>query len=354
MFKRTQKKGQDSHRIILFTSSKIKTILSESSEPQQEQPPLTNKQAEALTQYLEGFSKELDIRSKYHEELLTTKKRERQLTETKRVVFSLRETDQTSGDALAYLKEKMDILIREKEDLALKFLSFKEQLLSDAVGDVRVLVQNLVTDIVFIDTDEWEEDLDYYRTRFLMQKEQEEDDELKDEFIPDQDRLDLEIHEETLDELVPSEELAKEKITIFLSKKHYQQLKPLTKGYNLLITKIPGEFLFEVLEIPFEELKVKLKQQEMLSFDTGKELYALKREQGILSLKTYEIIQTIRSRLLNISGSIASKKFLKNAFNELINTARNEQMPIAAKKAELVKIITRLLRIIGELKPGEN
>ncbi|MCK5184789.1 MAG: hypothetical protein KAQ95_10820, partial [Candidatus Heimdallarchaeota archaeon] len=65
-------------------------------------------------------------------------------------------------------------------------------------------------------------------------------------------------------------------------------------------------------------------------------------------------ILTIRSRLLNISGSIASKKFLKNAFNELINTARNEQMPIVAKKAELVKIITRLLRIIGELKPGEN
>ncbi len=91
-----------------------------------------------------------------------------------------------------------------------------------------------------------------------------------------------------------------------------------------------------------------------MSFDTGKELYALKREQGILSLKTYEIIQTIRSRLLNISGSIASKKFLKNAFNELINTTRNEQIPIAAKKAELIKIITRLLRIIGELKPGES
>lgn len=353
MFKRTQKKGQDSHRIILFTSSKIKTILSESSEPAQTR--LSNKQAEALKQYLELFSEELEERTKYHEELLTTKKRQRQLTETKRVVFSLRETDQTSGDALAYLKEKMDILVREKEDLAFKFLSFKEQLLSDAVSDVSVLVHNLLTDIVFIDTDEWEEGLDYYRTRFLMQREQEEEDnELKDEFIPDQDRLDLAIHEETLDELVPSEELAKEKITIFMSKKHYQQLKTLTKDYNLLITKIPGEFLFKVLETPSKELTVKLKQQEMLSFDTGKELYALKREQGILSLKTYEIIQTIRSRLLNISGSIASKKFLKNAFNELINTSRNEQMPIAAKKAELVKIITRLLRIIGELKPGEN
>ncbi len=354
MFKRTQKKGQDSHRIILFTSSKIKAILSESSEPQQAQTSLTNKQAEALKQYLEVFSEELELRSKYHEELLTTKKRERQLTETKRVVFSLRETDQTSGDALAYLKEKMDILIREKEDLALKFLSFKEKLLSDAVGDVRDLVQNLLTDIVFIDTDAWEEDLDYYRTRFLMQREQEEDDELKDEFIPDQDRLDLVIHEETLVELDHVEELAKEKITIFLSKKFYQQLRILTKDYNLLITKIPGEFLFKVLETPFEELKVKLKQQEMLSFDTGKELFALKREQGILTLKTYEIIQTIRSRLLNISGSIASKKFSKNAFNELINTARNEQIPIAAKKAELLKIITRLLRIIGEIKPGES
>ena len=351
MFKRTQKKGQDSHRIILFTSSKIKAILSES---QQEQTPLTNKQAEALKQYLETFSKELEIRTKYHEELLTTKKRERQLTETKRVVFSLRETDQTSGDALAYLKEKMDILIREKEDLALKFLSFKERLLSDTVSDLRDLVQNLLTEIVFIDTDAWEEDLDYYRTRFLMQKEQEEDEELKDEFIPDQDRLDLAFLEETLDELDPSEELAKEKITIYLSKKYYQQLKPLTKDYNLLITKISGSILFEVLETPFEEVKVKLKQQEMVSFDTGKELYVLKREQGILSLKTYEIIQTIRSRLLNISGSIASKKFLKNAFNELINAARNEQIPFAAKKAELLKIITRLLRIIGELKPGED
>jgi len=354
LFKRTQKKGQDSHRIILFTSSKIKAILSESSEPQQAQTSLNNKQAEALKQYLEVFSEELELRSKYHEELLTTKKRERQLTETKRVVFSLRETDQTSGDALAYLKEKMDILIREKEDLAFKFLSFKEKLLSDAISDVRDLVQNFLTDIVFIDTDAWEEDLDYYRTRFLMQREQEEDDELKDEFIPEQDRLDLEIHEETLEELVPEEEIAKEKITIFLSKKYYQQLRILTKDYNLLITKVPGEFLFKVLETPFEELKVKLKQQEMLSFDTGKELFALKREQGILTLKTYEIIQTIRSRLLNISGSIASKKFSKNAFNELINTARNEQIPIATKKAELLKIITRLLRIIGEIKPGES
>lgn len=336
----------------MFTSFQIKTILSESTESPQDQ--LSNKQAEALKQYLEQFAVELEIRSKYHDELFTSKKREIQLAETKKVVFSLRETDQTSGDALDFLKVKMDLLIREKEDLALKFLSFREQIQKDAVSDVNSLVQNLLSEIVFIDTDPWEEGLDYYRTRFLMQKVQEEDEELKDEFIPEQDRLDLLIHEKSLAKLDSEEELVKEKIPIYISKKYHQQLKILAKDYNLFITKIPGSVLHDVIETPFGELKEKLTQQEMRSFDTGKELYALKREQGILSLKTYEIIQTIRSRLFNISGSIASRNFLRNAFNELINTARDEQLPIDAKKAELVEITTRLLRIIGELKPGES
>jgi hypothetical protein len=352
LFKRTQKKTPDSHRIIIFTSFQIKTILSESSDSPHAQ--LSNKQAESLKQYLEQFAVELEIRSKYHDELFTSKKREIQLTETKKVVFSLRETDQTSGDALDFLKVKMDLLIQEKEDLALKFLSFREQIQKDAVSDVSNLVQNLLNEIEFIDTDPWEEGLDYYRTRFLMQKEQEEDEELKDEFIPEQDRLDLLIHEKSIVKLDSEEELVKEKISINLSKKYHQQLKILAKDYNLLIEKIPGSLLHEVIETPFEELKEKLKQQEMTSFEIGKELYALKREQGILSLKTYEIIQTIRSRLLNIAGSIASRNFLRNAFNELINTARDEHLPIDLKKTDLVEITTRLLRIIGELKPGEN
>ena len=352
MFKRSQKKSQDSPRIILFTSSKIKVILAET--PEQPQIELTNKQAEALKQYLEQFSEELKMRSRYHEELITSKKREKQLNETKKVVYSLRETDQTSGDALDFLKEKLDILIQEKENLAFKFLSFREKISNEAIIDVGIHVQEFLSDIEFIDTDPWEEDLDYYRTRFLMQKEQEEDGVLKDEYIPERDRLDLLMHEKTINNLDLGEELVKEKITITVSKKHFQQLKSLVKDYNLFIEKIPGSILYDVLETPFEALKEKLKQQEKLSFDIGKELYALKREQGILSLKTYEIIQTIRSRLLNISGSIASRSFMKNAFNELISTARNEQIPINTKKTELIQITTRLLRIIGELKPGEN
>ncbi|MHA1531601.1 MAG: hypothetical protein ACTSR6_06340 [Candidatus Heimdallarchaeota archaeon] len=354
MFKRTQKKGQDSHRIILFTSSKIKNIISDSSESPQEKTQLSNKQAEALKQHLENFSEELAERSRYHEELFTCKKREVQLNETKRIVFSLQETDQTSGEALEYLREKMDILVREREDLALKFLTFREQIQKDTVNDLSVLVRNLLSEIDFIDTDSWEEGLEYYRNRFLMQKEQEEDGELKDEFIPKQDRLDLLAHEQSLTKLKLGEELVKEKITVYLSKKYQQQLKTLAKEYNLFVEKIPGSLIHDVLETPSEELTDKLKQQEKLSFDTGKELFTLKREQGILSLKTYEFIQTVRSRLLNITGSIASRQFLKNAFNELINTALDEQLTIAAKKAELLKIIIRLLRIIGELKPGEN
>jgi hypothetical protein len=351
MFKRTQKKTQDSPRLIIFTSSKIKAILAESYETQN---PITKDQAEALKQYLEIFSEELDVRSRFHEELFTSKKREVQLVETKRVVFSLRETDQTSGEALDYLKEKMDILIREREDLALKFLSFREQIQSDNVNDVNILVQNLLEDIDFIDTDSWEEGLEYYRTRFLMQKEQEEDEELKDEFIPQKDRLEILAHEKSLTKIDLEDDLVKEKITVHLSRKYQQQLKTLAKDYNIFVEKIPGKLLHEVLETPYEEIKDKLKIQEKLSFETGKELYALKREQGILSLKTYEFIQTIRSRLMNITGSIASRAFLKNAFNELKDTAQNEQLTREVKKAELVKIITRLLRIIGELKPGEN
>jgi hypothetical protein len=351
MFKRKQSKTQESHRIILFTSSKIKTILAES---QGTQTPITKDQAEALKQYLELFLEELPDRSKYHEELLTSKKREVQLAETKRVVFSLRETDQTSGEALDYLREKMDILIREREDLALKFLSFKEQIQKDEVSDVSIIVENLLSEINFVETDSWEEGLEYYRIRFLMQKEQEEDEELKDEFVPKKDRLEILAHEKSLQELNLGEELVKEKITIHLSKKYHQQLRNLAKSFNVFIGKIPSFLLNDVLETPFDELKNKLKQQEQTSFVTGKELYALKREQGILSLKTYEFIQTIRSRLMNITGSIASRAFLKSAFNELKDSAQNEQLTIDAKKAELVKIITRLLRIIGELKPGEN
>ena len=128
----------------------------------------------------------------------------------------------------------------------------------------------------------------------------------------------------------------------------------LIKDYNILIEQIPNKYLDFILETSIDILKEKFPEQEKLSFDTGKEMYALKREQGILTLKTYEIVQTLRSRLLNISGSIASRVFLKKGFNELITHVQSNVLTEKEKRLTLHKEINRLLRILGELKPGEG
>jgi len=55
---------------------------------------------------------------------------------------------------------------------------------------------------------------------------------------------------------------------------------------------------------------------------------------------------------LNISGSIASRKFLRDAFNELQEIINSEEHSPEIMKTEILKRITRLLRIIGEIAPS--
>ncbi len=353
MFKQSKKKSSKQSFFRIIATSKIIELLKISESLSSDPINLTDESFVNLKNYLVNVSSEADFRLKYVKELQTLEKRSKQLEETKRIVYSLRETDRTSDKALDFLKEKLDLLINEQEDLAMKLLAFQEKLPQIPFNELGTQIEIFVESINFLDTDNWEEELDYYRTRFLMQREQEGlDEQLKKEFIPE-DKL------ANYDPLAKPKEISDPKITkptilLFLSKKHAQSISLLINDFNRLIEQIPNDYLNLILESPIDTLKERFPEQEKISFETGKEMYALKREQGILTLKTYEIVQTLRSRLLNISGSIASRVFLKNGFSELITHAKNETLTEENKRLTLHKEINRLLRILGELKPGEG
>ncbi len=353
MFKRSQKKkssDKGQHQIRLFATDALLNLLSITQTNLSDSIQLEDDQFKKLVSYLTAKIDETPVRLKLLEELKTTNKRERQLNETKKVVYSLREADGTSGTALSFLREKLDLLIEERKNLALKFLSFQEELKRPSTEPLQEQVQHFLNGIQFLETERWEEDLDYYRTRFLMQREQEEEDhKLKGGFIPDDDPV---LDAEPIDAFDTIKSSPRIMLYFSVSGKQHQKLKSLAKDYNIFMGKIPSKFTRDILDTELTEIERNLAEQEKISFDTGKELYALKRDQGILSLKTYELIQTLRSRLLNISGSIASRKFMKGAFNELIEYSSDDNLSDYEKNAKLKQVVHRLLRMLGEIKPS--
>lgn len=312
------------------------------------QIPLSDKQVKTFHSLLKERIAELKKREQLFQEFQTTKKREKQLKETKEVVFSLRETDKTSGDALDFLKEKLTILQQEQEDLILLALDAKEKVAnSSSEEELKTAIQKFLQSIALIDISNWEEDLDYYRTRFLMQKEQEKDLTLKEEFVPLEEKDQLSFPQE---EAIP---INLQTMMIDINKKQFIKLKSDVQEYNSLLTqqvKVQAIYAEDHTE---EEFITRVKNQEQKSFEIGKELYTLKREQGILSLKTYEIIQTIRSRLLNITGAIAARGFLDETFNEL-KLVLDESLTFNEKREKLLKKITRIIRILRKEPAGNS
>ncbi|MHA1212411.1 MAG: hypothetical protein ACTSSH_08115 [Candidatus Heimdallarchaeota archaeon] len=355
MFKRSNKKKEstkDRSILKLIKIPKITELIQpclSSSEP----ISLTDDCLQALVDYLRLMTNDFDIKLAYLKEVNTTINRQLQLDDTKDIVYSLRETDQTSGGAMDYLREKLDILIEEREDLALDFLTFRETFDSIAPIDIPSKVQAFVASIVFLETDSWEEQLDYYRTRFLLQKTQDADQALKDDFIPDEEKSRGPSRDPLAKiKIQPEIPLSKQTYEISFLKKQNQELVSLVKTFNQLMIEAPEDFPYELLELSETTLQEKLVEQKEKSLVVGKELYALKREQGILTLKTYEIIQTLRSRLFNISGSIANRIFLTVGFKEMIAAANDVSLTDEARKVTIDKMITRFLRILGAIKPG--
>ncbi|NHJ49138.1 MAG: hypothetical protein FK733_15225 [Asgard group archaeon] len=355
MFKRSQKKTSSKPQsyIRLVYTPKLLELLNINT-PIPSDPIIPSDESfSKLLDYLTTITQDNEFRMKYSKELVTKDKRSKQLDETKKIVYSLRETDQTSDSALNFLKEKLDLLIVEREDLSMKVLSFLEKSATIPTYELEQFINSFLQSLTFLETESWEEDLDYYRTRFLMQREQDEkDDQLKQDFLPPE-------------KLAQYDPLAKPKvqqtvtitkpiILLELTKKQSQKLSLLVKNYNQLVELVPDESINVILETPIGTLKEDFIKEEKLSFEIGKEMYALKREQGILTLKTYEIIQTIRSRLLNITGSIASRVFLKEGFASLATIVKNPDLTEEQIRLTLKKEINRLLRILGELKPGEE
>ncbi|MHA1156409.1 MAG: hypothetical protein ACTSQK_09900 [Candidatus Heimdallarchaeota archaeon] len=336
---------------VLLSDANARTIGFE-RKPGLDPTILNSNLTEALIRFLQDESKRLTLLTKYAKELATTDLRSRQLHETKEVVYSLRETDSTSDEALDFLQEKLTFLQTEREDHdmnilvmieALEQIQSQEALLEDITSFVRIFT--------FINTDTWEDDLDYFRTRFLLQREQEEDDQrLKEEFIPEidatkQSKVGTSHHIRQATET--------EYFFIAIHKKYYTKLRHLIQEYNQIkLVQHPDSSvsLEEKSEAELEEL---ITQQEKVSFTVGREMYTLKREQGILTLKTYELVQTIKSRLLNITGSIASRRFMKTALNDLLVIVNDSETTFETKMEKITKDVKRLLRIVRK-EPSEG
>ncbi len=335
----------------IVVTSKIVEIFNECQSHLEESPPLSEDCFDKLLAYISLACSGYTSKINYLKELKTTESRQSQLIETKEIVYSLRETDSTSGEALNFLKEKLDILLEERENLVLRFLTFREELETTPDFELPSRINQFIESISFIDTDSWEKELDYYRTRFLLQREQETDQELKDKFIPEAEKQ--REKRDPLAKIKVQVDITPSKPVIMINSNKNQQkiLLPLLTQFNEITLEIPNSSLEEILEWSEEEINDKLTQQELLSQTVGKELYTLKREQGVLTLKTYEIIQTIRSRLLNITGSIASRVFLKDGFKDLQQLAGSDSQTEPNMKESINKIVTRFLRILGEIKP---
>ncbi len=307
---------------------------------------------EALILFLQDESKRLSLLTKYAKELATTDLRTRQLHETKEVVFSLRETDSTSDDALDFLQEKLTLLQTERENHdkcilvrieALEQIQSQETLLEDISSFVRVFS--------FIDTDHWEDDLDYFRTRFLLQRAQEEEDQrLKDEFLPEETAVQQskEGSSQNVQQVTKTEYFF-----IAIHKKYYLKLKHLTQEYNQIKLLQHPDSSVSLEEKSDDELEELIAQQEKISFVVGKEMYTLKREQGILTLKTFELVQTLKSRLLNITGSIASRRFMKAALDDLLVIVNDSGTTFETKMEKTTRDLKRLLRIVRK-EPSEG
>ncbi len=307
---------------------------------------------EILIRFLQDESKRLVLLTKYAKELATTDLRTRQLHETREVVFSLRETDKTSDDALDFLQEKLTLLQQERVDHDKYILDMLDAL--DQITSTETLLENIasfVKNFTFINTDNWEDDLDYFRTRFLLQRKQEEDDQrLKDEFIPVEDTIQKSKEGEPQQ---IRQATAIEYFFIAIHKKYYTKLKHLIQEYNQIKLVQHPDSSVSLEEKSEEELMELIAQQEKESFAVGKKMYTLKREQGILTLKTYELVQTLKSRLLNITGSIASRRFMKAALNDLLDIVNDSETVFEIKMEKITKDLKRLLRIVRK-EPSEG
>ncbi|MHA1125475.1 MAG: hypothetical protein ACTSO7_07340 [Candidatus Heimdallarchaeota archaeon] len=349
--KGSAKKGMKNTKRAFLLSSKILPDILQATSTIDAPILIQDNQIKILVDFFTSTNKILASYLEYYEAESLIKLRGRQLEETKKVVYSLRETDQTSKEAMDFLKVKLTTLSTERDNLAMQFLTFRESI--NKITDKQEIIDQtleFISEINFVDTKRWEKDLDYFRTRFLLQREQTEaDQELKDQFVPDEEN----IPEITLADLKKQDEFTRDKIVIEYSRKQKDKIDSLLKEYNDLSKDFPPKIENELAGYDFQTIRIKVKSHEEEAFDVGKELYTLKREQGILTLKTYEIIQTIRSRLLNITGSIASRRFLRDAFKELQEITNSENLSPEVMKDEILHRITRLLRIIGEIAPNE-
>lgn len=301
---------------------------------------------EKLISYLKTEIASSEQKLKLIKEIEITTKRRKQLQETKDIVYSLRETDKTSDTALDFLKERLELLQKEREDVELTILASQEKLEKISTeNELKIFVVDFISQITFLNTDDWDKDLDYFRTRFLLQREQEEDQKLKEDFI---EKDEVEIRESEID---MSYQFMK--LSLAVHKKYFSKIKSLSIEFNKLVILNQKSLRIDINTNTETEIENLTKEQEKESFEIGKELYGLKREQGILTLKIYEIVQTLKSRLLNITGSMASRRFMKEAFNDIKRCSEDPTLTFYEKKDSITKEVARLLRIVRK-QPSEG
>jgi len=332
--------------IEIIYAPEITNVLKITKEAISEMVVLEKSHCEKLIEFLKTEISSSEIKLDLIKEMDTTSNRKNQLIEAKDIVFSLRETEKTSDTAMNFLQERLNLLQKEREDIELQILVFQEKFESSYTEEaLQSLVETFTSEIKFQNTEEWDKDLDYFRTRFLLQREQEtEDQKLKAEFLP----------ENYVERSTAQEEKQKSQIIrLAIHKKYFEKIKSLSMQYNRLKVLSQKTQIQDIDEKSDEEIKDLIKTQESESFEIGKELYTLKREQGILTLKTYDIVQTLKSRLLNITGSLASRRFMKEALVDLKNYSQDMTLSFTEKKQIIIREVARLLRIVRK-QPSEN
>lgn len=345
MFQKFFGKKSVTKKVTIINTPKISKILNIDQTTVKEKESLENNEYEELKAYFLSICEGREKRTQYLQAIMTTQTRTRDLKETKEIVTDLREVERTSQEALSFLEEKIQLVKQEKERLRTIFSQLYNDLLQNQIMELEQQIERTINQMSLIDTSEWEGKLDHIRNRFLMQKEQETDmNEQKEKVIQGEEKKT--ITDLKMTTVKKTDSILKNTLLLNFTAQQAKELLPCIENFETLAEKTPSDLMDEVFESPQEALDDRINEQIKMSSEIGQELFTLKKEQAILTLNTYEMVQTVKSRTMNIGGFMAERSFFNDNIKELLSQSQNGNLSYQEKKEKLLKTVQYFLQIL--------
>jgi hypothetical protein len=314
---------------------------------------LSETKTEQLSNRLELEIARYNLRKKIYEEEILAEKRKKMLKETYSIVTKLRETVQTATTGLSSIESKIQKIKEEKKKISVLFHNLKGKI-NDCSSEEKLqwYIKEALGKVNLIETSTWEEEIAPLRTRFLMQKEEEQIPETpvkegqKRKTLPLTDKENL---NEKIAEKNKSQEQGVVTIVCYYHKKKRKELSQKIQQNNKLVRTIGIKLSAKKLLSTKEQLTQILKNCEKKNFEIGSQIFKLKKEQATLSYEARQTIVSLRTSLMNIGGVLGTRNFLKEGINNL-RAPLIEETTFRAKKQNVLANIHLILQVVGQLE----